>query len=69
MKKLLLAAVLTAASFALVSCEADALSDSTPQLEQVHADALGENPPVVGDPAPGEGPGDDVIIIIPPKKP
>ena len=44
MKKLLLAAVLTAASFALVSCEADALADSTPQLEQVHADALGEPP-------------------------
>ena len=69
MKKLLLAAVLTAAGCTLVSCEPDAITNPTPQFEQVHADALYDNGPVVGDPKPGEGPGDDVIIIIPPKKP
>lgn len=55
MKKILLVAVFTAVG--LTSCEADALNDSNNQLENVHADDL------------SEGPGDDVIILIPPKKP
>lgn len=66
MKKILLVAVFTA--IGLTSCEADGLNDSNNQIENVHADNV-DNTPIVEDDDPNEGPGDDVIIIIPPKKP
>lgn len=69
MKKILLVAVFTAVGLNLVSCEADALTEASNQMENVHTDDLGGNPLVIGDDNDGEGPGDDVIIITPPKKP
>ena len=69
MKKILALAAFVAVGITSVSCEADALNDSKNQLENVHADDLGGTPPVVGDDNQGEGPGDDVIILIPPNKP
>ena len=66
MKKTLLVAVITAVGLAFASCEAEALALTSDQTEQLNANDSDQNTmPIVSD----DGPGDDVIIIIPPKKP
>ncbi|WP_432670634.1 hypothetical protein [Flavobacterium sp. SM2513] len=66
MKKTLLVAVITAVGLAFVSCEAETLAHTSDSTEQLNANGSDQNTmPIVSD----DGPGDDVIIIIPPKKP
>lgn len=66
MKKALLIAAITAVGLAFASCEAEAFAQTSKQTEHLDANGSDETTmPVVSD----DGPGDDVIIIIPPKKP
>lgn len=66
MKKLFLIAVFTSVIVSLASCEAEAITLTNNQKEQLHPNVIEEsNRPIISD----DGPGDDVIILIPPKKP
>jgi hypothetical protein len=69
MKKICLLAAFAVIGLAFVSCDADALTDTNNQIKQVHADDLGKTEPATSGNTGGDGPGDDVIIILPPKKP
>jgi hypothetical protein len=68
MKKILLIAAFAVSGLTMVSCEADAIDAKSHQIEDVHADAIDEIGTTVGNGNEAEGPGDDVIIISPPKK-
>jgi len=74
MKKIFFTAAIAVTALVMVSCEADAIDSSTPQAKdfgvhpKTNETSLGSMPNTSTLMA-TEGPGDDVIIITPPKNP
>lgn len=75
MKKALLLAVFAAMGTAVVSCSSDDNENQNSGIANdfntetaIYAEAARDSVPVTTIP-PSEGPGDDPIIILPPKKP
>jgi hypothetical protein len=77
MKKIFFTAAIAVTALVMVSCEADAIDSSTPQAKDFGVQKIGLE---FNETRPGsfsrtstlmatEGPGDDVIIITPPKNP
>lgn len=77
MKKIFFTAAIAVTALVMVSCEADAIDSSTPQAKDFGVQKIGRefNETRTGSFSgtstlmAADGPGDDVIIITPPKNP
>lgn len=77
MKKIFFTAAIAVSGLVMVSCDADAIDSATTQSKEFETrkenlkskDNSAISLPNISADAESEGPGDDVIIITPPKKP
>ena len=66
MKKIFFVATVVVSSLAMVSCDAEAIEGSTPQSKENNTIAFVSSSTAN---ASEDGPGNDIIIITPPKNP